>query len=175
MSSATNTTQPAWVLYSSVLWVVLLSACASAPRWDWAERETLEMIAGNDAEAPAEILLWKSSIYTSSLYSDWLTRISEHRVYRVLQEDGLRYADQIVEFRPHGELVQFQARSISPSGEVRELSMDDLRHTESHIGFQFPLVELGSVLEFITVYEYDGWLFHQYGDTLPSDIPIRRL
>lgn len=142
----------------------------------------LEAGAKVPADAPAVVLLREEVIHVRGVrgVAAPITEFHHHEVVKIVSEAGFEAAKMRVAIPPEGELVQLAARTVAPDGKVTPVdprSMQKARTVvEGSAGvelryFQFPNVEVGSVLEIVTVTRTKA-LFLSWASVASSPFPI---
>jgi hypothetical protein len=165
-----------------------LSSCATA-RGDAAGGsarfvDVAQLVATSTipADAPAVVLLREQVIHVRGVrgVTAPVTEFRTHEVVKILTEAGFEAARQSVVIPPDGELVELAARTITPDGRVVPVDVKTMQRTQTIVEgsagaeirfFQFPRVEVGSVLELVTTTRTSG-LFLSWSDTVSSPFPI---
>jgi hypothetical protein len=179
------------VLLSSSL---LASGCRSSMAWPWAKEEVLTRKLSHP-NASAVYLLRQRKVTMGLAGYKGYSRIEDHVVLKLLKEKAFDNGDVRVSYGSKGTIVGFQARSISPSGEITEIQPQKVFDDEAKLGksgvkvriFTFPGIQVGTTLEYRYAIEYpyvmtylEGFLTDQFPteefvldvDTAP-ETPIR--
>jgi len=164
----------------------LLTGCAPSLAWNWSKPGTFEATPqARYPEADAVYLLKERRIL---LVSNWSSpsymQVQQHDVLRVLNEDGTTYADVRVPYSGDGEILAFEARTVGPDGEVREVEPtrvfdDDARKNEDDEDrnvkvrvFTLPHVVAGSIIEYqytIQQPQLWSWLARYVNEAIPVE------
>ncbi len=175
------------------LFLLLLFATACEPTldWKWTPIDQLKRPTPADyPKSPAVVLEREDRFLNLALmqgrYYVYYDEIQRHDVIQILTEAGLKHAQVRIQFDDGGELVLLKARTISPSGEIKEVEPKRViadtsqsgsvvdRKTERVQLFRFPDVKIGSVLEYVyTVRSPRQQIIWAWTGRLASDIPIR--
>ncbi|OGQ23665.1 MAG: hypothetical protein A2138_12310 [Deltaproteobacteria bacterium RBG_16_71_12] len=141
---------------------MLLSGCAALKGAGGGARfsdvSALVAAAKVPDNAAAVVLLREESIVVRSARTstDPITEFHNHEVIKVLSEGGFDAAKVRVVIPKDGELVELAARTVGPDGTVTPVDASAMQRTrtvvEGSVGaeirfFQFPKVEVGSILE----------------------------
>ena len=142
----------------------LVSGCAAlkgaVANVRFADVNALVAAAKVPDNAPAVVLLREESIVVRSARTstDPITEFHNHEVIKILSEAGFDAAKVRVMIPKDGELVQLAARTVSPDGTSTTVDASAMQRTrtvvEGSVGaelrfFQFPKVEVGSILEIL--------------------------
>ncbi len=142
----------------------LLTGCAAikgaVASAKFADVSALSAAAKVPDNAPAVVLLREESIVVRSARTsaDPITEFHNHEVIKILSEGGFDAAKVRVMIPKDGELVQLAARTVSPDGTSTPVEASAIQRTrtvvEGSVGaelrfFQFPKVEVGSILEIL--------------------------
>lgn len=142
----------------------------------------LEADAKVPADAAAVVLLREEVIHVRGVrgVAAPITEFHRHEVVKILSEAGFEAAKMRVAIPPEGELVQLAARTVSPAGKVTPVDPGSMQRTRTVVEgsagvelryFQFPNVEVGSVLELVTVTRTKA-LFLSWAGVASSPFPI---
>ncbi len=167
-----------------------LLSCAQNNAWkksvDWNELDFAKL-PGEEAyqDAGAIILLDEGKMNVSLNNSLYSTVYQRHRIIKILNGRGLKYANVAIPYSPNSFVDGIQARTISPGGEILLLDKENIFDINLYPNFIFysdqraklftmPGVENGSVIE----YQYNlnipvktfghSWVFQNDEPTLIS-------
>jgi hypothetical protein len=173
-------------LFVALAATVVSSSCATARGGGGSSRfvDVGQLVATSTipADAPAVVLLREQVINVRGVrgVTAPITEFRSHEVVKILTEAGFEAAKQRVVIPPEGELAEFAARTITPDGRVIPVDVKTMHRTQTVVEgsagaeirfFQFPNVEVGSVLEIVTTTRTNG-LFLSWSDTVSSPFPI---
>lgn len=163
--------------------VLVLSGCATVtlPPVTLVDPATLPTTSPDDAAVVYLIDHHRYLIMNSqnSRAATW-TEMQEHRVFKVLTEEGFPVGSTHITVPKGARLKELRARTITPQGEVIDVDTStvlsatyqfDSDSTGETRSFQFPRVEVGSVLEYTatTVFDFPMW---SNADRIAGDYPI---
>lgn len=109
--------------------------------------------------------------------SQWLY----HEVVAVLTERGRDRVDFRLPFNRDTKIIGFEARTISPTGQITPVSQDEIKDDEGRSSddtgyrvrtFAFPKVEVGSIVEFSVVTEVPGLTSSSF-NFISGDFPTK--
>lgn len=165
---------------------LLLSGCAALKGAtggaNFADVGALVAAAKVPNNAAAVVLLREERIVVRSARTstDPITEFHNHEVIKILSEAGFEAAKMRVVIPKDGELVQLAARTIAPDGTSTPVEASAMQRTrtvfEGSVGaelrfFQFPKVEVGSILEIVTTTRTNE-LFLTWSSETASPYPI---
>lgn len=167
-----------------------LFSCAQNKAWkktiEWNELDFAKLPGEKEyPEAGAIILLDEGKMDVSLENKLYSTVYKRHRIIKILNPRGLKYANIAIPYSPNSFVDGIQARTISPGGEIQLLDNEDIFDINLYPNFIFysdqraklftmPGVENGSVIE----YQYNlnipvktfghSWVFQNDEPTLIS-------
>ncbi|MBI1944077.1 MAG: DUF3857 domain-containing protein [Deltaproteobacteria bacterium] len=165
---------------------LLLSGCAAlkgaVAGASFADVAALVAAAKVPDNAPAVVLLREERIVVRSARTSTepITEFHNHEVIKILSEAGFEAAKMRVVIPKDGELVQLAARTVAPDGTSTPVDASAMQRTrtvvEGSVGaelrfFQFPKVEVGSILEIVTTTRTSA-LFLTWSSETASPYPI---
>lgn len=154
-----------FLIFISVFAVVALLSCAGKGDWGsriaWNDYDFSRLPDQKDYPDAGAILLLdegKMEIFGSSSL-DGFSVFEQHRIYKILNHRGLRYANVLVAYSSNSEVGKIFARTISPAGKITVLSAKNIYDTNLYPNFIFysdqrakiftmPAVEDGSIIEY---------------------------
>ena len=178
-----------FALSLAFLLAVLLS-CAHKRGWAkrivWDELD-FSSLPGQDEYPEAGAIILLDEVKTTIIESGEInySELERHRIVKILNTRGQRYADIAVAYSPPTQVVRLQARAISPEGKISIINKDEIFDVNLYPDFIFysdqraklfavPAVENGSVVE----YRYrmrirnptfwHSWIFQASAPTLIS-------
>ena len=183
--------------------LLVLSSCGGGAEWwrtvQW-DDYTLERLPGGDAFPGdgAVILLDEGRMETFGSGVLGYSVFEQHRIVRVFDTRGERYANVVVPYSSGSDVEDIQARTITPSGSIIPLRAEHIHDVSLYPDFVFfsdqrakiftmPAVEPGAVLEYryrLRIRDqtvWHGWRFQSEAPTLisrftmlaPSEWPVR--
>ena len=152
-----------FALSLAFLLAVLLS-CAHNRDWArriaWADLD-FSSLPGQDEYPEAGAIILLDEVKTTIIESGEInySELERHRIVKILNTRGLRYANIAVAYSPPSQVVRLQARTISPEGKIAIIKKDDIFDVNLYPDFVFysdqraklfavPAVENGSVVEY---------------------------
>lgn len=184
----------------------LLISCSKKTNWDskieWQHLEFSKLPGQQDfPDEEAIILHDEAKVETFGDKESGFTTYEKHRIVKILNARGHKYASVAIPYSPRIGLEELQARTISPSGEIFVVKDENIYDISLYPNFMlysdrmarlftFPAVENGSIVEYRYVVQYKGhtygsaWnfqesvpvLFSKYTMIIPSEVePIYRL
>ena len=124
-----------------------------------------------------------AAVAPQRLAATWIE--TRHDVIALLTESGYRYATLRIELPERGRMLELRARTVSPTGEVRELRpeevfeghgheiTDEHKHRRRHKIMRLPGVSVGAILEYVYRIEHDE-MFWWATERVSEAIPILR-
>lgn len=179
---------PIILIHLSLL--LFLLSCAQNKAWtksiEWNELDFARLPGEKEyPDAGAIILLDEGKMDVSLDNKLYSTVYQRHRIIKILNARGLKYANVAIPYSPNSFVDGIQARTISPKGEIQILEKKDIFDINLYPNFIFysdqraklftmPGVENGSVIE----YQYNlnipvktfghSWVFQNDEPTLIS-------
>ncbi len=166
--------------------LVLALSCASRVEWstkiDWDDLE-FSHLPGLDEypESGAFILLDEAETTVIRRGEINYSEINRHRIIKILDNRGHKYANIAIPYSPPSQIVSLQARTISPDGTINVITEDDIYDINLYPDFVFysdqrakllavPAVEDGAVLEYNYLLRISDPIFN-YSWTFQAGIP----
>ena len=170
--------------------LVFLLTCAHngdwAKRLDWKEYELASLPGEKEyPDAGAIIILDEGKMEVSTSSQLPTSLFERHRIVKILNSQGQHYANITIPYAPGSEIESIQARTISPSGEIKVINKHDIYDVTLYPRFIFysdqrakiftmPAVENGAVVEYRYRMRTRGrsvwpsWNFQDFVPTLKS-------
>ncbi|UCF64794.1 MAG: DUF3857 and transglutaminase domain-containing protein, partial [bacterium] len=169
---------------------ILLYGCADKSRWatrvEWPELSLSDLPDVNDYPDDGAVVIYDEG--KMEIFSSGPTGFSEfvrHKIIKILNIRGEKYANVMIPYFPGVSLDQIQARTISPSGKISVLDSKEIYDVTLYPNFvfysdqrakifTFPAVEPGSVVEYRYQVSIRGrtlwhsWVFQEEIPTLLS-------
>ncbi len=163
-----------------------LSHCAHEKAWrsqvEWEELDR-ETLPGKEEypDASALVLLDEGRMELSDGSDIQFSTFEKHRIVKILDRSGQRYANIVIPYSPPSEVDFIQARTISPDGEITVLEEGDIYDVTAFPDFIFysdqrakrftmPAVEEGSIIEYryrVTIWNLTYWHSWRFQETVP--------
>ncbi|MEM8891616.1 MAG: DUF3857 domain-containing protein [Bacteroidota bacterium] len=141
-----------------------------------------------DPSAPA-VILWDHGTWTPENWEKGKVRLFRHTRIKILKEEGLKYANQVIRYQQGEKLGGFRAQTLNwdfgknkaiPSKvDIRALPSDSLDGGDVIRSFSFPDVQVGSIIEFrysLVAEAFDelkAWYFQSEIPTRWSEVQTR--
>lgn len=141
-----------------------------------------------DPSAPA-VILWDHGTWTPENWEKGKVRLFRHTRIKILKEEGLKYAKQVIRYQQGEKLGGFRAQTLNwdfgkmkaiPSKvDAKSLPPDSLDGGDIIRSFQFPDVKVGSIIEFrysLVAQAFDElkvWYFQSEIPTRWSEVQTR--
>ncbi|MBO3272917.1 DUF3857 domain-containing protein [Hymenobacter defluvii] len=158
-----------------------LPASLTYATYNWETQRKRLPVSGDDAQLPALVLREFSAnefAYTDAQRKNLRLFSIDHRIIRVNTSEGIEQFNKIyVPVQDGARIVTLKARTISPRGEVVEVSEGNMKELKDDDGtrnykiFALDGVEKGSEIEYIFMRERPGTFFGR--EYLQSGIPAR--
>ncbi len=141
---------------------LVMNACSSGSAWvDDAELQAIlrEIPPPQGTDAGAVVILDEGTMEITSGGEIGLSVFDRHRIVRILNPRGQRYANVMIPYSPSTHLENIQARTMTPDGRVIPLREADIYDVSLYPNFVFfsdqrakiftmPAVEDGAVIEY---------------------------
>jgi len=165
-----------------------LQSCASNSDWakriSWDELEFANLPDQSDYPDDGAVILFdEGKMETFGSAEAGFSEFERHRIIKVLNVRGRKYANVVIPYTTGSEIKQLQARTISPEGNISTLKKENIFDVNLYPNFifysdqrakifTFPSVEDGSILEYkYNVVVGSRTLWH--GWSFQSDIPTK--
>lgn len=139
-----------------------------------------------DPDAPA-VILWDHGTWTPENWEKGKVRLFRHIRIKILKEEGLRYSKGEIRYRSDEKLGTFRAQTLNwdfgknkaVATKVQTKPFDSLDGSEIVRNFEFPEVEVGSIIEYryslvATAFEeLKPWYFQSELPTRWSEVQTR--
>lgn len=182
-----------YILFSTVI-LLVLSGCASKAKWatevQWAELDRNSLPSQSDFPDEAAVILvddGKMEIFGSEAFS--FSEFERHKIIKILNRRGEKFANVMIPYYPTVTIDKIEARTISPSGKITVIELEDIFDVDLYPNFifysdqrakifTFPAVEPGSILEYRYQLSIQGrtlwhsWLFQDEIPTLLSRFTV---
>ncbi len=190
MTRITKPIRRVWVALCNAFLLAALLSCAHNRDWGrqivWDELD-FSSLPGQAEYPDAGAVILHDEVITTVVKSGEInySDLERHRIVKILNTRGQRYANIAVPYTPPSKVVRLQARTISPEGNIAVLAKDDIYDINLYPDFVFfsdqraklftvPAVENGSVVEYRYLVRmrntafWHSWLFQASVPTLLS-------
>ncbi|MFC2088279.1 DUF3857 domain-containing transglutaminase family protein [Calditrichota bacterium] len=162
-------------------------SCVKKSNWDsqieWQELEFSKLPSQKDFPDEAAIILHdEAKIETFGDKENGFTVYEKHRIMKILNTRGYKYASVAIPYTPRSGIEILQARTISPSGKISVVKEENIYDISLYPNFMlysdqmaklftFPAVENGSIVEYRYAVHYKG---HTYGSAwnFQESVPV---
>ncbi|MBC8181838.1 DUF3857 domain-containing protein [candidate division KSB1 bacterium] len=177
-------------ILTAVLLLIILFSCAHQSHWatrvDWKEFEFSNLPGKEEfPDAGAVIILDEGELEITPTQNMYQTVFHRHRILKVLNTQGQKYANVAIPYSPESYLDNIQARTISPDGKITVLEKKNIFDINLYPNFIFfsdqraklftmPAVEDGAVIEYSYQLRFPiktlghSWSFQNDSPTLVS-------
>jgi len=173
--------------YLFLILSIFLSGCADKSRWatrvEWPALTFSELPDQDDFPDEGAVVIYDEG--KMEIFSSGPTGFSEferHKIIKILNIRGEKYANVMIPYFPGVTLDQIQARTISPSGKISVLDSEEIYDVTLYPNFVFysdqrakiltlPAIEPGSVVEYryqVSIRGRTLWHSWVFQDEIPT-------
>ena len=151
-------------IFTTTFLIINLFSCAHQSQWAtkvaWKEFEFSNLPGKEEyPEAGAVIILDEGELEITPAQNMYQTVFYRHRILKVLNTQGQKYANVAIPYSPQSYVDNIQARTISPKGKITVLDKKNIFDINLYPNFIFfsdqraklftmPAVENGAVIEY---------------------------